>query len=510
MATLADSFLADLEDLSDDEAPEDGSGFAAAGGAGDGHAAAGVKVEAGVNHGGREVDECLDFDSLDAVAKLTKTERYHRVVKRVDDALAEDTAAGVASSSTNLGVVDEGAYQLIVDCNALAVDIENEIQKVHNFIRDKYRLKFPELESLVMHPIDYARVVKAIGNQMDMTEVELDGVLPSATIMVVSVTGSTTNGQPLSEEDLEKTFEACDRALQLDADKRKLVALVESRMDKTAPNLSAVLGPEIAARLMGIAGGLTALSKMPSCNVQVLGAKQKTTAGFSNAAAQKAGDLHAGFIFQCDVIQRKTPPPLRTKATRLVAGKCTLMARVDAFGQDPTGETGRKMHAEVLKKIEKWQEPPPAKTNKPLPIPGGESKKRRGGKRMRAMKERFGDSDMRKAANRVGFNVAEEEIGYEGEGLGTLGTSAGMAAAGGKLRVQAKAQKLRLGKQHQQTLAKYRASGGATNGLSSNLAFTPIQGIELINPTKGADLERPSSGMDSVFSEFRGFRNVRR
>ena len=407
-------------------------------------------------------------------------------------------------------MVDEGAYQLIVDCNSLSVDIENEIQIVHNFIRDKYRPKFPELESLVMHPIDYARVVKAIGNEMDMTRVELDGVLPSATIMVVSVTGSTTNGQPMSQEDLDKTFEACVLAMQLDTDKRKLVTLVESRMDKTAPNLSAVLGPEIAARLMGIAGGLTALSKMPSCNVQVLGAKRKTTAGFSNAAAVKAGDLHAGFIFQCDVIQRKTPPPLRSKAARLVGGKCTLMARVDAFGQDPTGETGRKMHEEILKKIEKWQEPPPAKTNKPLPIPGGEAKKRRGGKRHRAMKERFGDSDMRKAANRVGFNVAEEEIGYEGEGLGTLGTSAGMAAVSGKLKVQAKAQKLRLGKKHQETLAKYQASnGGAVNGLSSSLAFTPIQGIELVNPTREAS-ERPSSGTDSVFSEFRGFKNVQR
>ena len=56
--------------------------------------------------------------------------------------------------------------QLIVDCNSLTVDIDNEITIVHNFIRDKYRLKFPELESLVMHPIDYARVVKTIGNEM--------------------------------------------------------------------------------------------------------------------------------------------------------------------------------------------------------------------------------------------------------------------------------------------------------------------------------------------------------
>lgn len=39
--------------------------------------------------------------------------------------------------------------RLLVQCNKLAVDIDNEVVIVHNFIRDKYRLKFPELESLV-------------------------------------------------------------------------------------------------------------------------------------------------------------------------------------------------------------------------------------------------------------------------------------------------------------------------------------------------------------------------
>ena len=40
-------------------------------------------------------------------------------------------------------------------------------------------------------------------------------------------------------------------------------------MNKVAPNLSALVGTEIAAKLMGVAGGLLALSRMPSCNVQV-------------------------------------------------------------------------------------------------------------------------------------------------------------------------------------------------------------------------------------------------
>ena len=507
MATLADSFLADLDDLSDDEAPEDVAGVQ-----GD-DAANAVRTEAG------GAERATDFENLDAVAKLVNSERYQRVVRQVQDALAADNAAAAASASADadagadapgaskLGVVDEGAYQLIVDCNALSVDIDNEIQTVHNFIRDKYRKKFPELESLVMHPIDYARVVRAIGNEMDPTKVELDAVLPSATVMVVSVTGSTTNGSPLSEEDLAKTMDACDRQMRMDEDRRKLVALVQSRMDKTAPNLSAVLGPEIAARLMGVAGGLTQLSKMPANNVQVLGQKRKNAAGFSSATAVKSGDLHVGHIFECDVIQRKTPPPLRTRAARLVAGKCTLMARMDAFGQDPSGDTGRAMLEEMLKKIEKWQELPPARTAKPLPVPGGPSKKRRGGKRARAMKERFGASDMQKAANRVNFGVAEEEYGLDGEGLGTLGTSAGMAAASGKLRVVAKPHKLKVPKHAQDKWANKGGGGGlGTSGMASSLAFTPIQGIELVNPTRpNADA---ASGTDSVFSEFRGFRSV--
>lgn len=42
------------------------------------------------------------------------------------------------------------------------------------------------------------------------------------------------------------------------------------------------------------------------------------------------------------------------------------------------------------KKIEKWQEPAPAKQTKVLPAPDMEPKKRRGGRRFRKMKERYG------------------------------------------------------------------------------------------------------------------------
>lgn len=72
--------------------------------------------------------------------------------------------------------------------------------------------------------------------------------------------------------------------------------------------------------------------------VQVLGAKRKHLSGFS--AATQA--LHQGFVYGSGVIQG-TPPALRGKAARLVGAKCTLLARIDAYGQDPTGSAGATM-----------------------------------------------------------------------------------------------------------------------------------------------------------------------
>lgn len=302
------------------------------------------------------------------------------MLQKVEDALLK----GMDNNPNKVIVLeDDPEYQLIVECNQLSVDIENEIVIIHNFIRDKYRLKFPELESLVHHPIDYARVVKKIGNEMDLTLVDLEGLLPSAIIMVVSVTASTTSGKPLPEEVLQKTSDACDRALVLDSAKKKVLDFVESRMGYIAPNLSAIVGSAVAAKLMGTAGGLSALAKMPACNVQLLGAKRKTLAGFSTATSQ----FRVGYIEQTEVFQ-STPPSLRMRACRLLAAKSTLTARVDSTRGDPTGNTGRMFREEIRKKIEKWQEPPPAKQPKPLPVPDSEPKKKRGGRRLRKMKER--------------------------------------------------------------------------------------------------------------------------
>ena len=66
--------------------------------------------------------------------------------------------------------------------------------------------------------------------------------MSNATIMVISVTASTTQGQLLSEEELERIYEACNMAEELLAAKLKILTYVESRMAFIAPNVTAVIG----------------------------------------------------------------------------------------------------------------------------------------------------------------------------------------------------------------------------------------------------------------------------
>lgn len=257
--------------------------------------------------------------------------------------------------------------------------------------------------------------MKAIGNNSDISKADLRSILPSATVMVINVTASTTAGQQLSNEEWQLVDEACDMLLELDAARRKIITYVESRMTVIAPNLSKVVGTSTAARLLTAAGGLTAFCKIPSCNVQTIGNNKKTNTGFSTAHM----DRHSGFIALAEPVLA-APSDLRKKMIKIVSAKAALAARIDASQHSPRGEEGQKMRDEIDAKIEKLQEAPSLKVVKALPVPDEGPKKRRGGKRVRRQNQAYAMTELRAARNRMAFGEAEEEVGYgdETEGLG--------------------------------------------------------------------------------------------
>jgi hypothetical protein len=149
---------------------------------------------------------------------------------------------------------------------------------------------------------------------------------------------------------------------------------------------------------------------------KVLGrAKKSLSTGFSAAEA----DLHFGLLAETDIV-RGCPKELRYRAIRLIAGKTALAARVDTHRGDREGRQGQAMRELIEKKVEKWQEPPPTKVKKALPVPLPPPRKKRGGKRFRKMREKYQITDVQKAKNRMTFGAPELTDEYTGEGFGQL------------------------------------------------------------------------------------------
>ncbi|XP_021763039.1 U4/U6 small nuclear ribonucleoprotein Prp31-like [Chenopodium quinoa] len=188
------------------------------------------------------------------------------------------------------------------------VKIEDSLYILYAFIRDNYGRNIPEVESLVAHPIDYVRAVKDAGFEI------VDG--------------------------------ACDQVLDLVSLRKRLLDFVDNRMVYIAPNLSAIVGATVAAKLMVAAGGLELLGKMTACNVQLLGSQRRNLDGLSTR-------LHFGCLQESDILQT-FPSALTIGASSVLASACSTAARVDSMGNDLTGNTGKNLREVVVNKINRY------------------------------------------------------------------------------------------------------------------------------------------------------------
>jgi U4/U6 small nuclear ribonucleoprotein PRP31 len=163
----------------------------------------------------------------------------------------------------------EVALKLIVQTNEYLKHIENDILIVHKELRDLYAEKFPELESIVLNPIDYARSVKVIGNSIgDISRLlELMNWLPNSTLMSVTVSFSASTGRQLNDKELGEVMKHCEDVVSLDHDKSRMLNYLESRMSLIAPNVSAINGSRVTANLIAAAGGIQELARIPACNI---------------------------------------------------------------------------------------------------------------------------------------------------------------------------------------------------------------------------------------------------
>jgi len=164
-------------------------------------------------------------------------------------------------------------------------------------------------------------------------------------------------GASYEDKDLRPLQDMAQRTLDLYEERENLDSWIEREMGRVAPNMKAIVGSAIAARLIALAGGLREIAMKPASTVQLLGAEK----ALFRALKTGAKPPKHGIIYQMPEIHG-CPWWQRGNISRAIAGRLTIAARIDFFQGEFMGD---QLRIEIEQKIdeikEKYKNPPEGK-----------------------------------------------------------------------------------------------------------------------------------------------------
>jgi nucleolar protein 56 len=243
-----------------------------------------------------------------------------------------DAPADWPSQAVEAGFVDDedNYYSLLQD---------STIHATREVARERERADDQQLIHAVRAMDDCGRVANELAERV----AEWAGSLLDADVAGVADARAVADHDPETPPEV-RLVSLAGRVDELAAETASLRSSIERQAPAAAPNLAAMAGPVLAARLIALAGGLADLAKLPSSTVQVLGAED---ALFAHLRGHGTSPKH-GVIFTHDYV-RNTAPDERGSAARAVAGKLTIAARVDHY----SGERRPGLDEELDERIER-------------------------------------------------------------------------------------------------------------------------------------------------------------
>lgn len=377
-----------------------------------------------------------NVDDIDDISKISIIKPIIPELKRSLELYSNNDSSDYFELLTSLNDnVENDEYKFILQINEISNLINHEIIQIHTFIKIHYSNVFPELESLILNPIDYCKIIILIKQDLSNIknyeqDLKLITTNEKVLVIIMSALQYSQNQTSLKESQFDRILEACFLINELNDVLIDLSKFISNKLSKFAPNVSAIIGPITTSQLLIATGSLRSLSLTPSCNIPSLGVKD-----LSSQTKTKSNAIRAtGYLYHCDLISF-LPTEIMKSVMRIISGKIVLAARIDLSNSSPLGEIGEKYLTEIHNKIEKLLTPPKSQIDKALPVPIDQKSKKRGGRRFRKMKERFQMSELRKAQNKMEFGKQEDYIMDEfGEEVG-LGMS--KSGTGGRLKIQA-------------------------------------------------------------------------
>jgi nucleolar protein 56 len=234
-------------------------------------------------------------------------------------------AVALARAKNKISMIERRDKLIIQSVSALS-DLERILNAMTERLREWYGLHYPELD--IRDHEKFAERISEKGLRENFEDFD------------------RSMGMKLKEEDVKILQEYATQLKAMYVLKENVEKYLQRIVPEEVPNLSALLGSTLAARLLALAGSLERLAKMPSSTIQLLGSEKSL---FRFLKEKKKGKPpRFGLLYlHPDISSNKRE--LQGKIARLLSSKLMLAARADFYSKN---DMSSELLTDYKKKLE--------------------------------------------------------------------------------------------------------------------------------------------------------------
>jgi len=283
-------------------------------------------------------------------------------------------------SSSKITEVSQSSDLHITQAINTLDETDRMINSMGSRMREWYGLHFPELDNLIDSVNGYSQIVLA-GKRENISKENFENAgFPESKVEMLSLVKEKSRGGDITEKNLGIVQTLAKQILDLFELRKTIEEHIEEQMAAELPNITAVLGAAVGARILAHAGSLKRLSSMPASTIQILGAEKALFRSLKTGA----NPPKHGILFQHAIVHA-APKWQRGKIARAIAAKAAIAARVDVFGGGLNEMLLDKLNVRVKEIGDKYKQPV-IKESKPKPKVKG----KKSGRFMKRRRKNFG------------------------------------------------------------------------------------------------------------------------
>ena len=159
---------------------------------------------------------------------------------------------------------------LIIQTISLLDEIDKFSNILAGMIREWYSNHFPELDDLIPEHQTYLKLIVDLGSRENFSSEGIKAAtgMPHEEAEKIANAALNSLGAQFDELDTATIRHSAREVLNIYELRGQISAYIDEVMEQVAPNLRAVVGGSIGARLISLAGGLERLSRMPASTMK--------------------------------------------------------------------------------------------------------------------------------------------------------------------------------------------------------------------------------------------------